>query len=154
MRHHRLERAKRVFGDDVHGVFVDDVDALDGQEQAPPIVALLRVEHAIEVGFHRLRVEGRAILKLHTRSQMERPRHVVGGHRPAFGEIRHKLHVLVIADERVEQHPDDLVGLRVGRVVRVERRSIGARCEDEAVTRLAFRTGQREPSGEAESTNG
>ena len=84
---------------------------------------------------------------------MERPRDIVVADRPAFGEVRHDLHVLVVADERVEQHPDDLVGLRVGRVVWVERPRVGARCEDEAVARLRFRTGQRERGGEAERPN-
>ena len=98
-----------------------------------------RVQHAREVAADGLGVERCAVVEADALAEVERPRDAVGRHLPALGQARHDLHVVVEADQGLVHHHDDLIGLGVGRVVRVERRRVRRGGEHQRVARCRGR---------------
>ena len=106
------------------GVVVEDLGLLHLEEVAGIGRGRLRIDRDL-VGVEDIRRgEGAAVVPAHPLAQVKGDDEAVPGDLPGFGQIAHDVHILVVLDEAVEDHPGDLVGGGIGGEQRDEVRRV------------------------------
>ena len=113
-RHRGLEVEANLVGPE-HLNLVDEFEKRVARE------VIGRVENALEIELHRIRVEFRAVVKLDAFLKREGPGEAVGRNLMALRELRHGLQVLVEGVEAFIEGLRDAARKKVGRLIRVER---------------------------------
>ena len=79
-----------------------------------------RIKNALKIELHRIRIEFRAVVKLHAFLKREGPGEAVRRNLMALRELRHGLQILVEGVEALIEGLRDAARKKVGRLIRIE----------------------------------
>ncbi len=135
------EPGERLLGRELHAVLAGGLHLVDGDEVRLPRRLLEEpVEGELDVG----RGQFLAVVELHPLAQLERPHEPVLAHLPRLGQLRHRRHALVEADELAVHHRRATAPGQRGDELGIESRRLGGLGGDQGPAGLR-RLGARRP---------
>ena len=144
---------------EAHLVVIQHVDGFDGEEAGSRRRLVRRVEHAVDVLLHRVRVEWRSVVERHVRPQSEGDRGRRVGDFPRRRERCGGIGIPgLVGVHQLVEHLPPVIGVAAGPARgRIERRRFEREADGEmpAIVRLLLRRrarpGQRRPQRESET---